>query len=110
MPFGMVSVVGRGMGVLDGVVIVEGEGAVFRLNLGCHIVTMGPLLRSCAEVRAAIELSFVMVSGVTAGIHVLDGGPRASMGRGGFWDRLPPLAQCRVSMAYFVTEMYSTRV
>ena len=28
MPFGMVSGVGRGMGVLDGVVIVEGEGAV----------------------------------------------------------------------------------
>jgi len=26
MPFGMVSGVGRGMGVLDGVVIVEGEG------------------------------------------------------------------------------------
>jgi len=29
MPFGMVSRVGRGMGVLDGVVIVEGEGTVF---------------------------------------------------------------------------------
>ena len=26
MPFGMVSDVGRGMGVLDGVVIVEGKG------------------------------------------------------------------------------------
>jgi len=35
MPFGMVSGVGRGMGVLDGVVIVEGEGAV----LGYAIVT-----------------------------------------------------------------------
>jgi len=34
---------------------------------------MGPLLRSCAEVRAAIELSFGVVSGVTQGIHVLDG-------------------------------------
>jgi len=30
MPFGMVSGVGRGMGVLDGVVIVKGKG----LNLG----------------------------------------------------------------------------
>jgi len=30
MPFGMVSGVGRGIGVLDGVVIVEAEGDVFR--------------------------------------------------------------------------------
>jgi len=37
MPFGMVSGVGRGMGVLDGVVIVEGEGTV----LGYPIVTNG---------------------------------------------------------------------
>jgi len=29
MPFGVVSGVGRGMGVLDGAVIVEGEGAVW---------------------------------------------------------------------------------
>jgi len=28
MPFRMVSGVGRGMGVVDGVVIIEGEGAV----------------------------------------------------------------------------------
>jgi len=57
------------------------------------------LLHSCAEVRTAIKLSFRMVSGVTPDIHVLDGGPRASSGRGEFWDRLPPLAQwfqCRV--------------
>ena len=47
------------------------------------------LLHSCAEVRAAIELSFKMVSGVTRDIHVLDGGPRASSGRGGFGGRLP---------------------
>ena len=46
---------------------------------------MGPLLRSCAEVRAAIELSFGVVSGVAPVIHVLDGGPRASRVRG----RLP---------------------
>jgi len=46
---------------------------------------MGPLLRSCAEVRAAIELSFGVVSGVTTDIHALDG-------KGVFWGRLPPLA------------------
>ena len=57
------------------------------------------LLHSCAEVHAAIELSFKMVSGVTPDIHVLDGGLRASSRRGEFWGRLPPLAQwfqCRV--------------
>jgi len=51
------------------------------------------LLHSCAEVRAAIELLFKMVSGVTPDIYVLDRGLRASSGRGEFWDRLPPLAQ-----------------
>ena len=51
------------------------------------------LLHSCAEVRAAIELSFKMESGVTPDIHVLDGGLSASSGRAEFWGRLPPLAQ-----------------
>jgi len=41
MPFGMVSAVGRIMGVLDGVVIVEGEWAVLGLNLGRPTVTSG---------------------------------------------------------------------
>jgi len=41
MPFGMVSGVGRGMAVLDGVVIVEGEGADFGMNLGRPILTNG---------------------------------------------------------------------
>jgi len=41
MPFGMVSGVSRGMGVLDEVVIVEGEGAFWGLNLGHPIVTNG---------------------------------------------------------------------
>jgi len=36
-----VSGVGRSMGVLDGVVIVEGEGAVLGLNVGRRIVTSG---------------------------------------------------------------------
>ena len=39
MPFGVVSGVDRGMGVLDGVVIVEGEEAVFGVSLGRPIVT-----------------------------------------------------------------------
>jgi len=34
---------------------------------------MGPLLHSCVEARAVIELSFGVVSGVTPGIHVLEG-------------------------------------
>jgi len=50
------------------------------------------LLRSCAEVRAAIELSFGTLSGVILGIHVLDGVVFS----------FSPI----VSMAYFVTEMY----
>ena len=41
MPFGMLSGVGRWMGVLDGVVIVEGEGAVLGVNLERLIVTNG---------------------------------------------------------------------
>ena len=37
----VVSVVGRRMGVLDWVEIVEGEGAVLRINVGYPIVTNG---------------------------------------------------------------------
>jgi len=51
------------------------------------------LLHSCAEVRAAIELSFKMVSGVTPDIHVLDGVYVPQVEGGEFWGRLPPLAQ-----------------
>ena len=39
MLFGMVSGVGRRMGVLDGMVIVEWEGAVLWVNLGRPVVT-----------------------------------------------------------------------
>jgi len=42
---------------------------------------MGTMLRRCVEVCRAIELSCGVVSGVGPGIHVLDGSPRASMGR-----------------------------
>jgi len=44
MPFAMVSEVGRGMGVLDEVIIVEGEGQFWRMNLGRPIVTNGDSL------------------------------------------------------------------
>jgi len=43
---------------------------------------MGTLLRSCAEVREPIELSFGVVSGVGPGIHVLYGGSRIPKERG----------------------------
>jgi len=39
------------------------------------------LLHSCAEIHAAIELLFGVMSGVTQGIHVLDRGPCASRRR-----------------------------
>jgi len=41
MPFGVVSGVGRRIGVLDAVEIVEGEGAVLGVNMGHPIVTNG---------------------------------------------------------------------
>jgi len=47
-----------------GVRNVEGEGAVLRVNLGHLIVTNGDFLSSCAKVRALIELSFGVVSGI----------------------------------------------
>ena len=47
--FGVVSGVGRGMGLLDWVVIVEGDGAVLEVNVGRPIVTMGTFLHSCAR-------------------------------------------------------------
>jgi len=66
------------------VVIVEGEG-----QFGGEFAAMGTLLHRCVEVRTAIELLFGMVSGVGPGIHVLEGNPCASRGRGsfghGFW-------------------------
>jgi len=43
---------------------------------------MRTLLRSCAEVREPIELSFGVVSGVGLGILLLDGGPGAPRQKG----------------------------
>ena len=41
MPFEVVSGVGRGMGVLDGVEIVEGEEAVLAVDMGHPVETNG---------------------------------------------------------------------
>ena len=49
MPFRLVSGVGRRMGVLDGVVIAEGEGALLWVNLGRPVATNGYFC--CVEVR-----------------------------------------------------------
>jgi len=57
---------------------------------------MGTLLRRCVELRRAIELSCGVVSGVGPGIHVLDGSPRASSGRGCFWHGFRPVSNFRV--------------
>jgi len=61
LPFGVVRGVGRGMGLLDGVVIVEEEGAVLEVNLGRPIVTNGAFatrssqitLRTCYQLTRA---------------------------------------------------------
>ena len=63
------------------VVIVERKGAGLGVNLGHPIVTMGSLLRSCAEVREPIELSFRVMSGIGSGIHLLDVGECVLRGR-----------------------------
>jgi len=84
MPFGMVSAVGFGIGVLD----FGGDRRRGRGSMGGEFVAfhcMGTLLYRCVEMRKVIELSFGLVSGVGSGIHALDGSPRASRGRGSFW-------------------------
>ena len=57
MPFGVVSGVGQRLGVLDGVVIVEGEGAVLGMNLGHPIVTNGTFFHSCARATCSSHIS-----------------------------------------------------
>ena len=59
------------------------------------------LLHSCA-VRAAIELSFKTVSGVTPDIHVLDGGLRASSGRVNFGVVFPNWPNVRFNVVLIV--------
>jgi len=62
--------VGRGMGVLDGVVIVKGKRAEF----GAAHCNQWGLCCVVVRVREPIELSFGVMSGVGLGIRVLDGG------------------------------------
>jgi len=71
---------------------------------------MGTLLRRCVKVRTAIELSFGMVSGVGPGIHVLDGGPRASRGRVCFWRGFRPNSNFRVNAIQWSTVMIDDRL
>jgi len=92
------------MGVLDGVVIVEGKGAVLGVNVGRPIVAMGTSLHSCAEVRELIKLFFGMVSRVGLGIRVLDGRQRVPRERG-----LGLFGPIGLNGA-FLTEMYLTRI
>ena len=58
MPFGMVSGVELGMGVLDGVEIVEGKGAVLGVNLGRPIVTNGAFATRSSQITLGF---FVLV-------------------------------------------------
>jgi len=74
---------------------------------------MGTLLHRRVEVRKAIELSFGVVSGVGLGIHVLDGSPRASTGRGCFWHGFLHLATFSSMATWRIdhgTDLFSTRV
>ena len=52
-----VSGVGRGMGVLDRVAIVEGEGAVFGVNFGRAIVTNGGHCGVCARATRSSKIT-----------------------------------------------------
>ena len=58
MPFGVVSGVGQGMGVLDGVVIFEEERAVLGVNLGCPIVTIEDFVAWLCESDALFPNDF----------------------------------------------------
>ena len=49
------------------------QGEILTPQVCDSVASCVTLLHSCAQVRAAIELSFKMVSGVTPDIHVLDG-------------------------------------
>ena len=76
---------------------------------------MGTLLHRCVKVHTAIELSFGVVSGVGPGIHVLDGGPRASRGRVCLWHGFQPNSNFRVNAiqwtkAVLITVMIDDRL
>jgi len=86
MPFGVVSGVCRGMDVLDEVVIVEGEGAVLGDEFGtshfnqrghCCVVVWKCVKRSRCRLRWWVGMAQALM---------YRWGPRASRGRGCFWD------------------------
>jgi len=106
MPFGMVSGVGRRMGVLDGVVIVEGKGSFWGEFGASHGNQLG---NCCVVVQKCVRDRAVVWGGewVNPGIHVLDDVPHASRERVDLGSFAPNGST--VSMAYFVTEMHSTR-
>ena len=89
MPLGVVSGIGLGRSVLDfGADRRRGRDSL-GVNLWRPIITNGDVvasLRGSAYSNRAV--SFGVVSGVGPGIHVLDGSPRASRGRGYFWHGL----------------------
>jgi len=84
-PFGMVSGVGWGMGVLDGWWSLKGRGNFGgEFNLGRPIVSSGmqwTSLHSCVEVHEMFKLLFGVVIVVGPGTGVLDGGWHAARER-----------------------------
>jgi len=70
------------------VVIIEGEETVLGVNVGHPIVTNGPLLHSCVEVREPIELSFGLVNG-WAQAFMYGMGSMWLKGKGVFWEVWP---------------------
>jgi len=54
MPFLVVNGVSRRKCVLDGAVIVEGEGGSFEVNLGRPTLTNGYIVTYCARERHAL--------------------------------------------------------
>jgi len=67
------------------VVIIEGEGAVLGVNLQRPIVTNGNFVASLCGSAYSDRAVVWRDEWVGPGIHVLDGSPRASRGRGCFW-------------------------
>jgi len=63
MPFGVVRGVDRGTGILDRVVIVEGEGAVWGVNFGRPIVTNGAFATRFSQITLRTCSSFISYYG-----------------------------------------------
>jgi len=55
--FGVVIGVSQGMSVFDGMIIVEGEAAVFGSEFGHPVVTNGTFLRSCARATPSSQIT-----------------------------------------------------